>query len=212
MNLETVQRRFTPQTETRRKIEVRGEESERMKIVGYSAVFFREGHPETAYRMFDDLEERILPGAFDRALKEKQDVRGLFNHDPSKILGRTKAGTVKLSIDDIGLRYEIDVPDTTAGRDTVESLKRGDVDGSSFAFLPVSTRWLEEEDLLVREVVDLDLFDVGPVTYPAYEGSTSGVRAAGMDDLKKAAEEYRAAKKREADKVEVRLRMLDLKS
>ena len=83
-------------------------------IAGYGAVFY-DGTPETEYKLWDDMVERIMPGAFDRAISEKHDVRGLFNHDPNHVLGRTKSGTMKLSVDSKGLADEIETGATTIG-------------------------------------------------------------------------------------------------
>ncbi|HEX4612079.1 MAG TPA: HK97 family phage prohead protease [Urbifossiella sp.] len=145
-------------------------------ITGYAAVFYDPSDPGTEYRLYDDLVERIMPGAFDRALRE-DDVRGLFNHDDNLILGRTAAGTMRLSVDRRGLKYEIDPPDTTTARDLLESLRRGDVSGSSFAFKPkdTSTRIVDGTYILERNAVYL--FDVGPVCFPAYTGTEAGVRS-----------------------------------
>jgi hypothetical protein len=158
-------------------------------IRGYAAVFHREGDPGTEFRMMDDVAERIAPGAFDRTLKSA-DVRGAFNHDPSMILGRSSAGTLRLGTDARGLWYEIDPPDTTAGRDAMALIKRGDVSGSSFAFVPTSTTYSRADDgtvIITRN--DLDLIDVGPVTFPAYEGTSTGIRAVGAsfdDEIERA--------------------------
>lgn len=145
------------------------------KIAGYASVFY-DGTPNTQYALWDDTDERIMPGAFDEALSNPDDVRGLFNHDPNQILGRTAAGTLALRVDDKGLFYEIDPGDTTAGRDVVEMLKRGDVDGSSFAFRVLDEEFRKEDGKYIREITKVKLFDVGPVTYPAYAASTSGYR------------------------------------
>jgi len=145
-------------------------------IRGYAAVFFREDDRGTEFELWGDMVERIMPGAFDSALQRADDVRALFNHDPSLILGRAAAQTVRLSVDGVGLRYEIDPPDTQAARDLVESIRRGDVTGSSFAFSVVDERFVRDGDRQVREVRDVRLFDVGPVTYPAYGASQADVR------------------------------------
>ena len=153
-------------------------------IVGYAAVFHRADDPGTEFELWADLVEWIEPGAFSRVGED--DVRGLFNHDPRLLLGRAKAGTLRLSVDTIGLRYEIDPPDTQAGKDTLESIRRGDVDGSSFAFLPRAVRYQRLDDKReARVLTDVEVFDVGPVTYPAYQATTSGVRGLGcLDDIR----------------------------
>lgn len=154
-------------------------------IWGYAAVFYDPADPGTRYQIWDDLEERIMPGAFDRAVRECDPV-ALFNHDDNRILGRLSSGTLKLSTDSRGLRYEITPPDTATGREVVELLRRGDIRGSSFAFIPtIETERTEKQPdgrtRMIVEVQDCDLFDVGPVTYPAYTGTEAGIRAAGHD-------------------------------
>lgn len=167
-------------------------------IYGYAAVFYNPAKPGTQYRLFGNMVERIMPGAFARAIREKQDVRGLINHDSSLVLGRTTSQTLRLSEDAIGLRYEIDLPETSYANDLWIVMQRQDVSGSSFQFRPVegSTRWEKDNDKEVRNLTDLDLFDVGPVTFPAYTDATSGVRAASeadIDTVKRELEDYRRA-------------------
>lgn len=151
-------------------------------IVGYGAVFYRAGQEGTQYWLYDNIVERIDPRAFDRAIKE-DDIRGLKNHDPNLILGRSSSNTMKLFVDEIGLRYEIDPPSTSAGKDTIEELKRGDLTGSSFSFIipEGGDDWSEQKTaegakIHIRTLRDLQVFDVGPVTFPAYTATTAGVR------------------------------------
>jgi HK97 family phage prohead protease len=159
--------------------------------------------------MFDDLHERILPGTFDRAIRDSHDVRALANHDKNQLLGRTSSGTCRLSVDEIGLRYEIDLPDTQAGRDVGTSIQRGDLDGSSFSFVPTRVSWVEEGRLMIRQVEDVDLYDVGPVTFPAYAGTSSGLRSEGdSKELREQADEIRDARRA----VDTTLRILDLEN
>lgn len=165
------------------------------KIRGYASVFYREGDPATEFEIFPAeygfprVVERIMPTAFDRALRE-DDVRALFNHDAAAVLGRTgQAGTLRLWVDEIGLGYEIDPPDTQLARDLLQSLKRGDISGSSFAFLPrgTTTRDVREGDTtaVYLERTDVKLFDVGPVTYPAYGGASAYARNGdGLESLR----------------------------
>ena len=95
-------------------------------VIGHAAVFNSLSEDLGGFR------EKIQPGAFDDVLKN--DVRAYFNHDPNYLLGRTTAGTLRLSVDDQGLRYELDVPNTTAGRDLKENMRLGNITQSSFAF------------------------------------------------------------------------------
>ena len=142
-------------------------------ITGYAAVFNQETDIGGMFR------EVIRPGAFSRAIEEDQDVRALWNHNPDVILGRTVADTLSLNEDERGLEITIDPPDTQAGRDMVESISRGDVTTMSFAFAARSETWTEEEGKLpLRELNDVDLYDISPVTYPAYQGTSVGLRSA----------------------------------
>lgn len=164
------------------KVEVRAAKEGPGTIVGHAAVYFVPGDEGTRYLLWDDVEERVVRGAFDRALRERQDVRALLNHSPDHVLGRTAAGTLRLSLDERGLVYEADAPDTQAGRDTVALVKRGDVTGSSFGFRVVKDTVTREtrngQTYYIRTIEDVDLYDVSPVTFPAYEGTDAGARSA----------------------------------
>jgi len=155
-------------------------ENEPTKIIGYAARF-----NELSEEMWG-MREKIAPGAFKEAIG-KSDVRALWNHDPNYVLGRTKNGTLQIREDEQGLFYEVTPPDAQWARDLVESIKRGDVDQSSFAFTVEAQEWDERSDPITRTIVKVrELFDVSPVTYPAYPTATSGVRS-----LKDVAEERR---------------------
>lgn len=115
--------------------------------------------------------ETFEKGAFAEVLGNGT-VRALRDHEPGKLLGREGA-TLVLEEDETGLRYEITPPETELGRDTVSAIERGDLDGSSFAFTvhPDDEEWTEEENSFVRTIKKVSgLYDVGPVTYPAYPG------------------------------------------
>jgi HK97 family phage prohead protease len=140
------------------------------------------GHAAVFNRLSEDLggfKEKIDPGAFARAIKERQDVRSLFNHNPDKILGRTKSGTLKLEEDDDGLNSVTDPADTTYARDLLVSIERGDVDQMSFSFsVPEGgDSWEETEDGDVRTLRDVNLYDISPVTFPAYPDTDVAVRS-----------------------------------
>ncbi len=121
--------------------------------------------------------EQVAQGASSRAIVE-DDIRGLLNHDPSLLLGRNKSGTMRLFEDNVGLRFEIDVPDTQCGRDLVVSAKRGDITGASFSFRVIDQEWgVTESDFPLRTIKSMQMFDTGPVTFPAYLDSESGLRS-----------------------------------
>jgi HK97 family phage prohead protease len=147
------------------------------KIRGLAAVYNSRSKDLGGFR------EVIEPGAFDHLLarqRPKLDVVGLFNHDASAVLGRTTSGTLRLWSDDRGLRYEIDPPDTTLGRDVLTLLRRGDLTGSSFAFTvdKDGERYEDTEDGPIRYISRASgLFDVSPVTSPAYEATSASVRS-----------------------------------
>lgn len=146
------------------------------QIVGYGLVY---------NSWSDDLggfKERIAPGAADEVLANNPDIRGLINHNPDLILGRTHAGNMRVASDTNGVRYEIDAPDTSYANDLQVSLKRGDINQSSFAFRLSSggAEWTEdaESGLLLRTITKFSgLFDMSPVTYPAYGATSSGAHS-----------------------------------
>ena len=120
--------------------------------------------------------EQVAPGFGKKSLQE-QDVRALFNHDPNMILGRLGAGTLRMEEDSTGGAYEIDLPDTTVGRDVAKLLERQDVAGSSFGFRTIEDDWSEtEQGFPLRTLKQGSLRDVGPVTFPAYTDSSSALR------------------------------------
>lgn len=141
------------------------------KIRGYAAVFNQLSQP-----LFWGMRERIRPGAFKESIDKKDDVRALFNHNPSQVLGRTPS-TLKLNEDKIGLHYIIDPPDTSLGNDVMKLIERGDVTQSSFGFKSLDEEYKKEDGQFIRELIRVQLFDVSPVTYPAYTGTSVSVRS-----------------------------------
>ncbi|HEV2378707.1 MAG TPA: HK97 family phage prohead protease [Terriglobia bacterium] len=140
-------------------------------IKGYASVF---GQPSEDLGGFT---EYVQKGAFARTLADpRSDVRCLFNHDSSCILGRSAAGTLRLMEDDHGLEFECDLPDTQMGRDLRVSIARGDISQCSFGFTVMKQEWDESGDVVKRTLTDVDLFDVSPVTYPAYPSTSVDVR------------------------------------
>lgn len=122
--------------------------------------------------------ESIAPGAFAESLKT-DDIRAFFNHDSNQVLGRTKAGTAEFTEDDKGLRAVIYPPDTAVGRDVAALIRRGDVTGMSFMFRTLGETWEEPRakgDLPKRTLTKVQLFEAGPVTFPAYEATSISAR------------------------------------
>lgn len=144
-------------------------------LAGHAALY------DSMSRDLGGFKETIKPGAFRRAIEEKQDVKALWNHDSGVVLGRTTSGTLRIAEDDKGLAIEIDLPNTTAAADLRELIARGDVDQMSFAFITRLDEWTERivdgRMSVVRELQDVDLYDVSPVTFPAYEETDIAVRA-----------------------------------
>ena len=182
-------------------IEIRQAEdgSESRTIEGHAAVF-EQLSQEMGF--FEPWVEVIERGAFDSVLD--QDVRALFNHGPDSILGRTTAGTLTLSINERGLYYKIDSPNTTVANDLRESIRRKDITQSSFAFRVANggAYWEERSDgMAVRHITKIEqLFDVSPVTYPAYEGTDVARRS--LDEFRAEQGKVEAEDKAEETKTE----------
>lgn len=151
--------------------EVRAAKDGKSQIRGYAAVF--NTPTDLGY-----VREQITPGAFKNAIDTKQDVKCLFNHDPNKVLGRTKNGTLRLKEDNTGLHYECDIDkDTSVGNDVHAHIDRGDVDQCSFGFVVRDEEMNYDGDKPLRTIKQADLFDVSPVTYPAYPTTSVEARS-----------------------------------
>jgi uncharacterized protein len=144
------------------------------KLSGYASVYGSET------KIGDMFREVIMPGAFDMCLSSNPDVRCLWNHQDSVVLGRTVSGTLRLKSDKRGLFYECDLPNTQAANDLWESVKRGDVSQSSFGFTCSSETWESPSkpgELGLRKVEAADVFDVSPVAFPAYDAASVNARS-----------------------------------
>ena len=139
------------------------------KIEGYAAVFNQLSENLGGFR------EKIQPGAFAETITV-DDIRALFNHDPNYVLGRNTVGTLELEEDDHGLKIAITPPETQWARDLMESIRRGDVDQMSFGFQTITDNWATENEEYVRTLIKVRLFDVSPVTFPAYPQTTVSAR------------------------------------
>lgn len=164
------------------------------------------------------FEEEIAPGAFDDAI-DVSDARALFNHDPNHLLARQGSGTLTIRDGADGLGYEFEMPTTTLGNDLLVLMERGDLNQSSFAFTIAEggQEWRTEKrgdkEVDVRRITKVSrLYDVSPVTYPAYQDTTVGKRAWEARCAEKEAErkEEVRAESGEFDKREARLREVRL--
>lgn len=167
-------------------------------IVGYGSVAEQR---TTIEGMFSEWDEEVARGAWATTIADG-DIRSMFNHDTNQLLGRTKAGTLRLSEDDGGLLYEVDInPDDPMAMGVHAKVARGDVDGSSVWFRVVRQEWTyptEQNGLErpVRRILEGMLFETGPVTFPAFEQTSSSARAlAPVDAVLRAAGISKASKR-----------------
>lgn len=183
-------------------------------LTGYAALY------DSLSEDLGGFREILRPGCFDRALKDNPDIFVRAEHDSKLLLGRTSSGTARVVADAKGLRYEVDLPATQAGRDVAELIRRKDVRQSSFAFIipdpQAGQRWSVQADgTVLRELLDIDVIDCAPVAAPAYTSTSVSARALDqakevpLKERKRAAYERfvaeRKAEKREApfeDKIE----------
>lgn len=155
-------------------IEIRENEDGTRTLNGYAVKWEMKSH---TMGWFTRFREQFKKGAFTESLN-KEDQRALWSHDTSKVLGRTKNGTLRLYEDDIGLRFELDLADTTLGEDAYKTIKRGDVDGVSFGFRMKKEEWDESDpDNITRTITQADLFEISPVGFPAYPDSQVSARS-----------------------------------
>lgn len=158
------------------------------KIGGYAAVF------NSAADICDYFREIIAPGAFAKTIKG--DVRALLDHDSGRVIGRTTAKTLRLKEDDIGLAVEIDLPDTSDGRDIATLIERGDISGMSFGFMVTKQTWDETGDIPVRTIEEVELMEVSVVAFPAYDDTTIAMRSLEAIRKERGAHNFNAAKRR----------------
>ncbi|KSV79539.1 peptidase U35 [Sinorhizobium sp. GW3] len=150
-------------------VELRADESGTKTLTGYAAVF------NSSTDIGGYFTEQIAPGAFAETIKG--DVRCLFNHQSGNVLGRTKSGTLRLSEDSHGLRFEVDLPDTVLGKDVGTLVARGDISGCSFDFRAMKQSWDDTVDPPRRTLEKVEISEVSIVTFPAYADTTVGVRS-----------------------------------
>ena len=147
-----------------------GNDDEMPALVGHAAVFDRLSEDLGGFR------ERVAPGAFAATLAE-DDIRALINHRNEYVLGRNRADTLRLAEDDEGLSVRIEPPETSYARDLVASIERGDISGMSIGFRTIADEWNMEDGEPVRTLKAVRLYDVSPVTFPAYPATDMALRA-----------------------------------
>jgi uncharacterized protein len=185
------------------------EAESRPHIVGHAAVF------NSLSEMLWGFREIIATGAFKDAI-EKSDVRALVNHEPSFVLGRKKNGTLKLWEDERGLAIDIDPPETQWADDLLISIGRGDIDQMSFGFTVAEDSWDTVDGETRRTILRVDeLFDVSPVTFPAYPETDTALRARFAERIEKlkapvSKENLSIAQMRSLDSFKLRLRLMEL--
>jgi uncharacterized protein len=154
-------------------VELRAE-GDGLTLEGYAAVFGQEAVIWDAWR------EEVAPGAYAKTIQEN-DIRALFNHDENIVLGRNRAGTLKLAEDERGLKATITAPDNEWGRPVVDAVKRGDVTGMSVLFKVIKHEWTRapegSKELPKRTIKEARLYDAGPVTFPAFVATTIAARS-----------------------------------
>lgn len=182
------------------------EEDKKIVIVGYASKFNQES--EVMY----DFVEYVDSGAFDKT--NMSDVRALIDHDSGRILGRTTANNLKLSVDEIGLRFEVEVnKEVSYVRDLVLNMQDGNINQCSFGFYVDEEEWDYDEsrDLFIRHIKSISrLSDVSLVTYPAYVSTEAVVSMRGLDNLKNELERRKIKELliKEMDKLELEIELM----
>ncbi|MDP2330406.1 MAG: HK97 family phage prohead protease [Reyranella sp.] len=161
--------------ERRSAIELRAAgNSKTPQLAGYAAVF------DAPSQDLGGFVEIVKPGAFDRTLRSNTaDPLALVAHMPDRVLGRRSAGTLRLKEDAKGLAFEIDLPNTTAARDLLVSVERGDVKGASFAFVVPAggDKWEVRGETVFRELHEVALHEISITASPAYQDTTVARRS-----------------------------------
>ena len=144
------------------------------RLAGHAAVF------NSKSQDLGGFTEIIKPGAFARSLATTaHDQLALVQHMPQLVLGRRSAGTLRLHEDERGLAFEVDLPDTSAARDLLVSVQRGDVRGASFAFSTPKNgdRWEVRGGEVIRELLDVNLHEITVTAQPAYLDTSVATRS-----------------------------------
>lgn len=170
-------------------VEIREEDdSNKVYVEGYALKFNQRSNNMGGWF------EVIKPESLNEDVLANSDVRALINHNENQILGRSSKGTLELSIDETGLKYRFELnTNLSYAKDLLINLREGNIDQSSFAFTisPEGEQWvIDTDDSIVRNITSISrLYDVSPVTYPAYENSNVGVAERSFLKFKKELED-----------------------
>lgn len=146
-------------------------DAENPKLMGHAALF------DVLSEDLGGFKEQIRKGAFANSI-QVDDIRALFNHDSNYVLGRNTSGTLRLTEDDLGLAIEITPPETQFAKDLMALIGRGDINQMSFGFIVNVDEWDNTDPKnVIRTLVDVSLWDVSPVTYPAYPQTEIGIKS-----------------------------------
>ncbi len=153
------------------KIEFKAQDGEQKVVRGYAALF------NTETQLAPNVIEKIAPGAFASSIGG--DIRALWNHNMDLILGRTTNGSLTLREDATGLAFELRMPDTTFGMDKYKEIASGLVTGVSFGFFVNKESWIRgsENSPHMRILEDVELLEISPTPFPAYEGTSVSARS-----------------------------------
>jgi len=168
-------------------------------VAGYAAVF---GEVADINGYFQEV---IARGAFTETLRTA-DVRAYYDHDRGRVLGRSSAGTLRLRENNKGLYVEIDLPDTSDGRDVLVLIERGDISGMSFGFSVLRQEWDETVDPTKRTILEVELSEVSIVSNPAYDGTSIALRSLDEARKERRQQNFSAAARRVGMKVSIDLR------
>lgn len=192
-----------------REVKQAGTDEEIKTVAGYVVKF-----NERSELIWDEFYEKVGAGAFSRSLKENT-VKALWNHDSNLVLGSTKSNTLRLREDTLGLYFELDLPNSDLGKNSYETIKRGDVDGVSFGFEVRNDSWayLQEEDVYERTLLDVDLREISPTPFPAYESSSQvAVTQRSMEQANIKTKEQRNIEKLKKQHNDLNLKILELEN
>ncbi|MEQ1969411.1 HK97 family phage prohead protease [Xenorhabdus nematophila] len=149
------------------------------KLTGYVIKWNSRSHV-----LWDEFIEQFAPNAFSASLTANTDVRALYEHDHMNLLGRTTSGTLQLSEDTTGLRFELTPPDTQLGRDVLTLVERGDIQGMSFGFRAIKDQWDVGQEPYVRTVLEAELREITITSLPAYPESGVEIAKRSLNAIK----------------------------